>query len=63
MFGKVGLETFGKFTPGKHNTSCAAFTLESDIRAETDHGPFVGAAGMLFAEAQVVVELQVGEHN
>jgi hypothetical protein len=49
MLGEIGFKAFGKFTPGKHNTSSAAFTFESDIGAETRYGPFVGAARMLFA--------------
>lgn len=40
----------------------ATFAFESNIRAETGDSPFIGAARMLFAEAQVIVELQVGEH-
>ena len=63
MYGKIDLEPFGKFTPCKHDTACASFALEADIRAETRDGPFVGAARMLFAEAQVVVEAKVGEHG
>jgi hypothetical protein len=63
VFGEIGFEPFGKFAPGKHNMPPAAFAFESDIRAETCDGPFVGAARMLFAEAQVIVELQVGEHK
>ena len=41
----------------------AAFALEADIRAKTRDGPFVGAAGVLFAEAQMIVKLEVGEHG
>jgi len=63
MLRQVGFETFGKFTPCKHNTSPASFALESDIGTETRDSPFVGAARMLFSESQVVVELEVGEHG
>jgi hypothetical protein len=63
MLGEIGFKPFGKFASSKHNTPSATFTLESNIRAKTNHGPFIGAAGMLFTEAQVVVELQVGEHG
>jgi hypothetical protein len=56
MFGEIGFEAFGKFTPCKHNTSPASFAFESNIRAETCDGPFVGTARMLFAQAQVIVE-------
>jgi hypothetical protein len=62
VFSKVGFESFGKFTAGKHNAASTAFTFESDIRPEAYDGPFVGATRMLFAKAQVVVELEVGEH-
>jgi len=63
VLGEIGFESFGKFTPGKHNTSSTAFAFETDIRAEARDGPFIGAAGMLFAETQVVVEMKVGEHD
>ena len=63
MLGEIGFEPFGKFTTGKHNTSSAAFAFESDIRAKTCDGPFVGATRMLLAKAQVIVELEVGEHK
>jgi len=62
MLCQVGFEPFGKFTPCKHDTMTTTFTYESDIRAETGDGPFIGAAWMLFAEAQMIVELEVGEH-
>lgn len=62
MRSEIGFEPFGKFAPCKHNTSSAAFAFESNIRAETRDGPFIGAAGMLLAQAQVVVKLQVGKH-
>ena len=63
VFGEVGFKPFGKFTAGKHDAASAAFTFETDIRAEAYDGPFVGTARMLFAEAQVIVELEVGEHG
>ena len=63
VFGEIGFEPFGKFAPGKHNMAPATFAFESNIRAEACDGPFIGAAWMLFAKAQVVVELEVGEHK
>ena len=63
MRSEIGFKPFGKFAPRKHNTPPTAFTFESNIRAKTCDGPFVGAAGMLFAEAQVIVEMEVGEHG
>ena len=63
VFGEVRLESLCQFTPREHDAPRTAFAFESDVRAETDDGPFVGAARMLFAESQVVVEAEVGEHG
>ena len=63
MFGEIGFEPFGKFAPGKHNMAPTTFALESDIRTQARDGPFVGATRMLLAKAQVIVELEVGEHK
>jgi hypothetical protein len=59
VLGKVGFESLGKLTPRKQNASPAAFAFESDVRAETCHGPFIGAARVLFSEAEMVVEPKV----
>ena len=32
------------------------YGAETNVRAETDNGPFIGTAGMLFAQAQVIVQ-------
>jgi hypothetical protein len=63
VFGKVGFEPLGKFTTGKHDAASAAFALQPNIRAQTRNNPLIGTAGMLFAQAQVIVEVQVGEHT
>ena len=62
MLGKIGLESFCKFTAGEHHASSTAFAFQPNIRAETDNGPFIRAAGMLFAQAQMIVQLKVWEH-
>jgi len=62
VFREIGFEPFGKFTAGEHNVASAAFAFKPDICAKTYDGPFVGTTRMLFAEAQVVVELKVREH-
>jgi len=62
MFGEIGFEPFRKFAAGEHDAASAAFAFQPNIRAKTRDGPFVGAAGMLFAQAQVIVEAQVWEH-
>ena len=62
MFSEIGFESLCKFAAREHDAPSAAFTFESNIRAETCDGPLVGAAGMLFTEAQVIVEVEVGEH-
>jgi hypothetical protein len=63
VFGEIGFEPFGKFTAGQHNASSAAFALQTNISAQPRDNPLIGAAGMLFAQAQVIVELEVGEHG
>jgi hypothetical protein len=63
MFGEIGFQPFGKFTAGEYNVASATFAIKPDIRAETGDCPFVGTARMLFAEAQVIVELEVREHG
>ena len=60
MFCKVGFESLGKFTPREQDAPTAAFAFEPDIRAKSRDGPFIGAARMLFSEAKVIVEMQVG---
>ena len=62
VFSKVYFEPLGEFTPCKHDTSSAALAFKPNIRTETCNGPLVGAAWVLFAESQVIVEAQVREH-
>ena len=57
---QIGFESFGKFAPSEHDTSATSLAFKPDIRAETCDRPFVGATGMLFSEAEMVVEAQVG---
>jgi hypothetical protein len=61
--GEVGFEPLGKFTTGKQNAASTAFALQPNIRAQARNSPFIGTTGMLFAQAQVIVEVQVGEHT
>jgi len=63
MFGKIDLEPFGKFTPGEHDPTATSLAFKSDIRSEACNGPFVGTARMLLAEAQVIIESEVGKHG
>jgi hypothetical protein len=63
MRGEIGFESLGQFAPGKHDAPSTAFAFQPDIRAEPRDDPFIGAAGMLFTQSQVIVELQVREHN
>ena len=63
VFCQIGFEAFCELTPGKHDASSTTFAFKADIRAETRHRPLIGTTRMLFAEAQVVVEAEVGEHG
>jgi len=60
VLGKVGFQSLGEFTPGQQDAPAAAFALKPDIRAQTRDVPFVGAARVLFSEAKMVVEMQIG---
>jgi len=62
MYGEICFKPLCKFASGEHDTPPAASTFQPNIRAETRDGPFIGAARMLFAQAQVIVESQVGKH-
>jgi hypothetical protein len=59
VLGKVGFESLGKFAPRQEDAPSAAFAFQSDIRAKPRDGPFVGAARMLFSEAEMIIETQV----
>jgi hypothetical protein len=56
---KVNFESLGKFTPCQQDAPPAAFAFQPDIRAETGNRPFVGAARMLFSQAEMIMETQV----
>ena len=60
MLSQVGFESLCKFTPRQQDASTAPFAFESDVRAKACDGPFVGTAWVLFSEAEMIVETQVG---
>jgi hypothetical protein len=60
VLGQVGFESLGELTPGQKDTPPTAPTLQPDVRAKTDDGPLIGTARMLFAQAELIVETQVG---
>jgi len=63
VLGEIDLESLREFPPREHDPPPAAFAFEPDIRAETRDRPFVGAARVRFAQPQVIVEAEVGEHG
>jgi hypothetical protein len=63
VLGKIGFESLGELAAGEHDASSTSPAFQPNICAQPDHGPFIGAAGVLFAQAQVVVQLEVSEHN
>ncbi len=63
LLGEIGLEPFRQFAPCEQDAPPTAFAFQPDVCAETSHGPFVGAAWMLFAEPQVIVDVKVGKHG
>lgn len=60
---EVGFESLCQFAPREHDAAAATGAFQPNVRAETRHDLFVGAAGMLLSQAEVIVELQVGEHG
>lgn len=62
MLCKIGFHSLCEFAPRKQNAMTTAFAFEADVRAEAHHSPFVGAAGMWFAQTKKVVELEIGKH-
>jgi len=62
MICQISFESFCEFAASEHDAPPTTFAFETNIRAETRHRPFVGAAGMLLTESEVVVEAEVGEH-
>ena len=60
VLGQVGFESLDKLTAGEQDPPPASPAFQPDICAETDHGPLVGTARMLFSEAKLIVETQVG---
>ena len=63
VFSEVDFEPLDEFAPCQHDASSAAFTFKPNIRAQAGNCPLVGAAWVLFAESQVIVEAQVWEHS
>jgi hypothetical protein len=57
---QIGFESFGKFAPSEHDASSTALAFKPDIRAETCDSPLVGATWMLFSEAEMIVEAEIG---
>jgi hypothetical protein len=63
VLGEIGFEPLGKFTAGKHDAASTTFTFQPNVRTKTRNSPLIGAAGMLFAQAQMIVESKIGQHN
>jgi hypothetical protein len=60
VFGKIDFQPPGKFAPCEHDAMLAKPAFKTNIRAETDDSPFIGAAWMRLTQTQVIVKLQVG---
>jgi hypothetical protein len=63
MFRQVCLHTLRQFAAGEHDTMLAAFALQTNIRPETEHGPFIGPAWVRFPQAHMIVQLQIWKHG
>jgi hypothetical protein len=62
MFGEVGFQAFCQFAAGQQDSPAAAPALQTDIRTQAHNGPFIRTAWVRFAQAQVIVEAQIGKH-
>jgi hypothetical protein len=63
MFRQVCLHALRQFAAGEHDTMLAAFALQTNIRPETEHGPFIGPAWVRFPQAHMIVQLQIWKHG
>ena len=63
VYGEIGFQSFCQLASGKHHAPATPFAFQPDIRTETRDDPFIGAARMLFTQAQVIVKSQVREHG
>ena len=57
MLRQIGLHAFCQFAAGKQYAMPADCTFQADVRAETDHGPFIRSAGVRFPQSQVIFQL------
>jgi hypothetical protein len=62
MFRKIGFESLCQFAPCQHDAPSTALAFKSNVRAEAHHRPFVGTAGVLFSQTQMIIEAKVREH-
>ena len=60
MLCQVSFKSLGKLTPCEQDAPSTAFAFEPDIRAKPRDGPLIGAARMLFSEAEMIVDAQIG---
>lgn len=62
MGSQVGFQAPQQLAAGEHHAPPAALAFQANVGAEAEDGPLIGAAGMGFAQAQMVVDLQVRKH-
>jgi len=60
MFREVSFHSLCQFAASQHDAPSATFAFQSNICAEADHRPFKGTAWMLFAQTQVVIQVEIG---
>ena len=57
--GQIALESFLQFPARQQYTAPATFAFQPDVGAQAGYGPFIRTTGVRFAQAQVIVQLQV----
>jgi len=63
LFRQVDFHTLGQLAAGEQHAMPAALAFQTDVRAQSDNGPFVRTAGMRLAQAHMIVQEQVGQHE
>jgi len=63
VYRKIRLQAFRQFTAGEHHAMLTPLAFQADIRAEANHCPLVGTAWMGLSQSQMVIQLQIREHD
>jgi hypothetical protein len=63
VFRKDGLQSPDQVAARQENPPLADDAFQADICPQADNGPLIRAAGVRFAQADAVTELEIGKHE